>query len=218
MIILPAIDIRDGKVVRLEQGDYDHQTTYFDNPATVARTFQAAGASWIHMVDLDAALGGRRSNSESVRQVSQAVDAKIQLGGGARNNEAVYAMLADGVSRVVVGSAALTDWPWFEKLLARADLAGKIALGLDARDGRLAMHGWTEQTELTPLEIARRVTDWPLGAIIYTDISRDGMLCGPNFQATEQLTAATDIPVIASGGISSIKDCFHPCFTIKLYC
>lgn len=210
MEILPAIDLRDGCVVRLQRGDYDRQTTYGDDPASVARTFAQAGARWIHMVDLDAARTGRRANASSVRAVLRAVNAKVQLGGGARDEAAIDEMLADGVARVVVGSAALRDWKWFERLLRRDDLAGRIALGLDARGGRLAVHGWTEQVDATADQIAARVVGWPLGAIVYTDIARDGMLTGVNVEATAGLIAATDVPVIASGGLASLDD-LHAC-------
>jgi phosphoribosylformimino-5-aminoimidazole carboxamide ribotide isomerase len=210
MEILPAIDLRGGRVVRLERGDYDRQTTYGDDPAAVAETFLQAGARWIHMVDLDAARTGQRTNAEAVRAVLRAVQAKVQLGGGARDETTIDEMLTDGVARVVVGSAALRDWAWFEKLLRRDDLAGRIALGLDARDGRLAVHGWTEQIEATAAEIAERVAGWPLGAIVYTDIARDGMLAGVNVQATAELIAVTDVPVIASGGVASLDD-VHAC-------
>lgn len=206
MDILPAIDLRDGKVVRLAQGDYDRQTTYAEDPVAVARQFVSAGARWIHMVDLDAARTGRPTNTEAVRAVARAVDARIELGGGARDEATIETMLAGGVDRVVVGSAAMGDWPWFERLLGRSDLAGRIALGLDARAGRLAVQGWTEQLDTPAVEIARRVTGWPLGAIVYTDIARDGMLGGANVEATAEIVAATDVPVVAAGGVSSLDD------------
>ena len=206
MEILPAIDLRGGKVVRLAQGDYDRQTTYADDPVSVAKAFVAAGARWIHMVDLDAARTGTPTNTASVSAVAAAVDARIQLGGGARDEAAIDAMLAGGVARVVVGSAALRDWAWFEGLLARADLAGRLALGLDARGGRVAAQGWTEQLATTAVELARRTRGRPLGAIVYTDISRDGMLGGVNVEATAEIVAATDVPVIASGGVGSLED------------
>jgi phosphoribosylformimino-5-aminoimidazole carboxamide ribotide isomerase len=206
MEILPAIDLRGGKVVRLAQGDYDRQTTYADDPVSVAKAFVAAGARWIHVVDLDAARTGTPTNTASVAAVAAAVDARIQLGGGARDEAAIDAMLAGGVARVVVGSAALRDWAWFEGLLARADLAGRLALGLDARGGRVAAQGWTEQLATTAVELARRTRGRPLGAIVYTDISRDGMLGGVNVEATAEIVAATDVPVIASGGVGSLED------------
>ena len=206
MYVLPAIDLRDGRVVRLARGDYGRQTTYSDDPASVARDFAAAGATWIHVVDLDAARSGVPTNLPAVRAVREAVDLAVELGGGARTTETVYALLAEGVSRVVVGSGALRDWAWFERLVRRDDLAGKVALGLDARSGRLAVHGWTEQVEATAVEVASRVRSWPLGAVIYTDIARDGMLTGVNVEATRRVIGATDVPVIASGGVRSIQD------------
>lgn len=206
MDILPAIDLRGGKVVRLTRGDYDCQTTYSQDPAAVARQFVAAGAAWIHMVDLDAAKSGLASNTAAIAAVRSAVGAKIELGGGARTTEAIEAMLAMGANRVVVGSAAMKNWLWFEGLLADKNMAGKLALGLDARDGLLAAHGWTEQTDLRAVDLARRVKGSGLGAIVYTDIARDGMLAGVNIDATAELVAATDVGVIASGGVSSLDD------------
>lgn len=206
MDIIPAIDLRDGKVVRLVRGDYARQTTYGDDPAAVARVFAQAGVRWIHVVDLDAALGGKRANAAAVAAIRKAVDVNIELGGGARDDQAVDSMLQDGVNRVVVGSAALKDWAWFERLAKRPDMEGKIALGLDARNGKLSVHGWTTQLDVTAVELARRVNGWPLGAIVYTDIGRDGMLEGVNVAATAEVIAATDVPVIASGGVGSIED------------
>lgn len=206
MLVLPAIDLRDGKVVRLSQGDYDRQTEYSDDPASVAEQFVSAGAMWIHVVDLDAAREGRPRNTAVVENIRREVSIRMELGGGARNEDAIERMLETGVDRVVVGSAAVKDWQWFEGLLKRADLAGKLALGLDARDGRLAVHGWTEQSDTTADELARRVSGSDLGAIVYTDIARDGMLSGVNVEATERVIEATDIAVIASGGVGSIDD------------
>lgn len=206
MYVLPAIDLRNGRVVRLARGDYDRQTTYSDDPAAVARDFAAAGATWIHVVDLDAARSGVPTNLAAVRAVREAVDLAIELGGGARTTETVYGLVEAGVSRVVVGSAALRDWAWFEHLVRRDDLAEKVALALDARSGQLAVHGWTEQVGATAVEVATRVRSWPLGAVIYTDIERDGMLTGVNVAATRRVLEATDVPVIASGGVCSIDD------------
>ncbi len=206
MEILPAIDLRAGKVVRLAQGDYGRQTTYSDQPDQVARAFESAGAGWIHVVDLDAARSGRRTNADAVRGVRKAVKCRIELGGGARDAAAIDAMLADGADRVVVGSAALADWPWFEKLLSDANLAPKLALGLDAREGDLAARGWTAATGLKATDLAARVRGSRLGAIVYTDIARDGLLGGVNIEATAAVIAATDVPVIASGGVASIED------------
>jgi phosphoribosylformimino-5-aminoimidazole carboxamide ribotide isomerase len=206
MEILPAIDICDGKVVRLQRGEYDLQTIYSHDPVAVAKEIMAAGVRWIHMVDLDAARTGVPTNTAAAKAVRRAITAKIELGGGARNDRAIEEMLEMGIDRVVVGSAALEDWNWFEQLIGREALAGKVALGLDAREGKLAIHGWTQQLQATAIEIATRLKGSGLGAIIYTDISRDGMLSGANIQATAELIEATDVPIIASGGISSLDD------------
>ena len=206
MEVLPAIDLRDGKVVRLQQGDYDRQKVYRDDPAAVAKEMAAAGARWIHVVDLDAAKTGRRANAAAVAAIASAADVRIELGGGARTEADIDAMLAAGAGRVVVGSAALADWAWFQRLVRRADLAGKLALGLDARQGRLAVHGWTERLQTSAVELARRTAGWPLGAIVFTDIARDGMLTGPNFNAVAEVIAATDVTVIASGGVAGLQD------------
>ena len=206
MEILPAIDLRDGQVVRLLRGDYARQTTYSSDPAAVAGDFVRAGATWIHMVDLDAARSGRFAHAAVVRAVCESSGAKVELGGGARDDEAVAAMLTCGVDRVIVGSAALRDWAWFESLVRRPEMAGRIALGLDARDGKLAVDGWTRQVDATAVDLAARVKGWPVAAIIYTDIARDGMLSGVNFDATAEVVAATDVPVIASGGVGGLED------------
>jgi phosphoribosylformimino-5-aminoimidazole carboxamide ribotide isomerase len=216
MEVLPAIDLRGGKVVRLVQGDYARETRYSDDPASVARTFEAAGAKWIHVVDLDAAgqaaaeagagLGARVPNIKAVRAILSGASAKVEFGGGMRDDAAIEAMLHEGASRVVVGTAALRDWPWFERMLGKPGFAGKLALGLDARGGKLAVRGWTEQTALEAMDLARRVRGSGLGAIVYTDIARDGMLTGPNFAATAELVASTDVPVLASGGVSTLQD------------
>lgn len=206
MEILPSIDLRDGKVVRLAQGDYERQTVYATDPLAVAGEFVSAGARWIHMVDLDAARTGKRTNAEAIRSVCAGVPAAVELGGGIRDEDGIAAALALGVSRAVIGSAALKDWAWFERLLGSGRLAGKIVLALDARDGRLAVHGWTEQADQTVTEIAERAAELPLAAIVYTDIERDGMLTGPDLDTTAELIAATGKPVIASGGIRGLGD------------
>jgi len=206
MYILPSIDLRNGKVVRLERGQFNSQTVYGDDPVAVARQFVNSGVEWIHMVDLDAAKTGQRTNAPAVRSVREAVSAKVQLGGGARSETIIRSMLDDGIDRVVVGSAALKDWKWFENLIADADLAGRIALGLDARAGKLAIHGWVEEIGTTVLDVARRVSGSSLGAIVFTDITRDGMMAGVNADMTERLVSGTDVPIIASGGVGSIED------------
>ena len=208
MLVLPAIDLRAGKVVRLAQGDYDRQTSYHDEPAGVARQFTQAGASWIHVVDLDAARSGELANLPALAAIRQAIGAgvHIEFGGGARDDQRVEQILQAGADRVVVGSAAIDDWPWFERLVHRDGMAGRIALGLDAREGMLAARGWTEQTQLNAVDVAARVRGWPLGAIVYTDIARDGMLGGVNVAQTARIIVASDLPVVASGGVSAMDD------------
>jgi len=187
-------------------GDYDHRTVYGDNPAEVACKFVQAGARWIHVVDLDAARTGRPVNGPAVKAIREAVDVGIELGGGARDEAAIRTMLAGGADRVVVGSAASTNWPWFERLLKDRDLAARLALGLDARDGKLAVHGWADQVDTTPVELAEKTAGSGLAAIIFTDIGRDGILAGINVESTAKLVSVTDVPIIASGGVRSIRD------------
>lgn len=206
MEILPAIDLRKGEVVRLAQGDYARQTTYSDSPAAVARALADAGCRWIHVVDLDAALTGESVNLAAVVDIAAEVDVKIELGGGIRTDEALERALAAGVDRAIIGSAALENWGWFAELLTRGELTGRLALGLDAREGKLPTHGWREQVDATGVELAARVAGSSLSAIIYTDISRDGMLTGANLAATAEVIAATDVDVIASGGVAGIDD------------
>ncbi|MBN1941917.1 MAG: 1-(5-phosphoribosyl)-5-[(5-phosphoribosylamino)methylideneamino]imidazole-4-carboxamide isomerase [Phycisphaerae bacterium] len=210
MDVLPAIDLRGGKVVRLLQGDYDRQTTYADDPAAVAEQFIAAGAKWIHVVDLDAARRGELTNTDALRAICAKADTagvKVQNGGGIRDTQRIHRLLDLGVARLVVGSAAMKQWDWFEGLLNDPAVPNeRLALGLDARDGRLAAEGWTEQLDLRVEDFARRVTGTGLGAIVHTDIARDGMLQGVNVEATARVLAAADVPVIASGGVASADD------------
>jgi len=207
MDILPAIDLRDGSVVRLRRGDYRQQKTYSADPAAVARELTAAGADWIHVVDLDAARTGHPTNTAAISMIRNSTSASVELGGGVRTEATIDTALRELADRVVVGSAALKNWSWFEQLLGRRqDLAGRISLGLDARDGMLAVEGWTEQTEQPAVDIARRAANLSLAAIVYTDIARDGMLSGPNLEATARIVEASSTPVIASGGIRSLDD------------
>ena len=206
MEILPSIDLRGGRVVRLAQGDYERQTVYGDDAVSVARQFVSAGARWIHMVDLDAARTGRRTNAAAIAGVCEEVQASVELGGGIRDDAAAREALELGVARVIVGSAAVERWDWFAALAGRGDMAGKVVLGIDARSGQVAAHGWTEQADLTVSKLAARARDLPLAAIIYTDIERDGMLAGPDLETTAQLIADTELPVIASGGVACLDD------------
>ena len=206
MEILPAIDLRDGKCVRLIQGDYKQQIDYSPDPAEVAAGFEQAGARWIHIVDLDGARTGQMKNLPAIKAIRQATDLSVEVGGGIRTLRAMQQLLEIGVTRVILGTQALKNWPWFEELTKLPELAHKLVLGLDARGGKLAVQGWTDQTQQTPVQIAGLVRGWPLAAIIHTDISRDGMLAGPNLQATEELALATTVPVIAAGGVTSPQD------------
>jgi len=206
MDIFPAIDLKDGKCVRLIQGDYDRRIDYSDEPAEMARRFADAGAEWLHVVDLDGARTGRSYNTTTIRQIIKATDLKVQIGGGIRDDRTVRRLLDAGATRVIIGTQALRQWQWFRQLVYKDDFAGRIALGLDARQGKLAVQGWTEQTQTTAADVAAQVSDWPLSAIIYTDIAKDGMLTGPNLQQTKLLTEVTNVPVIASGGVSSLED------------
>lgn len=206
MDILPAIDLRDGKCVRLLQGDYNQQINYADDPVAVAQQFEQAGACWLHLVDLDGAREGYLRNLSVIEQVLKKTKLKVEVGGGLRDTPTIEALLGAGVARCVVGTQALEDWLWFEALVHAPAMKSKIALGLDARQGKLAVRGWTEDRQETALQIAERVAHWPLGAIIYTDIARDGMLLGPNMEAVDTLAQHSTVPVIASGGVTDIED------------
>lgn len=204
--ILPAIDLRDGKCVRLLQGDYARQIDYADDPVRVAKQFESAGARWLHMVDLDGARDGKPANLQMIRRITQTTKMKVEVGGGIREDAVIEVLFQAGVERVVIGTKALEAWDWFRQLVHRPEYAGKIALGLDARAGDLAVKGWTEQTGRRALDVARETAGWPLGAIIYTDIARDGMLQGPNLEAMEEMARASRTPVIASGGVTTLDD------------
>jgi phosphoribosylformimino-5-aminoimidazole carboxamide ribotide isomerase len=204
MIVFPAIDIRGGRCVRLFQGRADRETVYGDDPAAMGQRWQAAGAAWLHVVDLDGAFGARPQNFEVIRKLRRAVTIPIQLGGGLRSLDTLAAYIDLGIDRLILGTAILKD----PKLVAGACRVypGRIALGLDAKEGLLAVEGWTETTQRTAAEVARELAHLQPAAIIYTDISRDGVKRGVNLEATRNLARATDIPVIASGGVSCLDD------------
>ena len=206
MDLIPAIDLRSGRCVRLLQGNYERQIDYDGEPVEVAAGFEQAGARWLHVVDLDGAREGRPCNLDTIRAIVADTRLAVEVGGGIRNDETVATLLEAGVARVVIGTQALRDWAWFESVVHRAGHEDKIALGLDARQGRLAVDGWTEQTSQTAADVAARVGDWPLAAIITTDISRDGMLLGPNLEAVGELARVSRRPVIASGGVTDLED------------
>lgn len=204
MILFPAIDLKDGQCVRLEQGEMSRATVFNADPAAQARAFEAAGFSWLHLVDLDGAVAGRPVNDRAVASVLAAVGLPTQLGGGIRDMATVERWLAAGVARVILGTAALSD-PDLVRAACRA-FPGRVAVGIDARGGRVAARGWTETSEVTALDLARRFEDAGVAAIIHTDIERDGMLKGVNAEATAALARAIAIPVIASGGVASLAD------------
>jgi len=207
MILFPAIDLKDGACVRLLRGDMDAATVFNDSPANQALAFVAAGTDWLHMVDLNGAFDGESVNGDAVRailDVTRAANVRVQLGGGIRTRDQVAAWLADGIDRVILGTAAVKD-P--ELVIASCrEFPGRVAVGIDARGGRVAVEGWAETSDLAVEELAKRFADVGVAAIIYTDIDRDGAMEGPNVDATVALAAAIDIPVIASGGVSSIAD------------
>ena len=204
MILFPAIDLKGGEAVRLEQGDMTRATIFHRDPAEQARAFVAQGFEYLHIVDLDGAFAGRPMNAAAVERILAAVRIPVQLGGGIRYHATIENWLAKGVTRVIIGTAAVRD-PALVKAAAKL-FPGRIAVGLDARDGKVAVEGWAETSELTALDIARRFEDAGVVAIIYTDIARDGMLKGLNLDATIALADAVSIPVIASGGLASLDD------------
>jgi phosphoribosylformimino-5-aminoimidazole carboxamide ribotide isomerase len=203
MHLLPAIDLRGGKVVRLLKGDYDRQTTYGDDPLAQARGFEAAGATWLHVVDLDGARSGRPEHAEVIERICQETSLTVEVGGGIRDEAAIEQLLDAGARRVILGTAALRQWDWFRRAV-HDRFPQRLVLGLDARDGRLAVAGWEEELSKTALDVAREVSDWPLAAIVFTDIATDGTLAGPNLAATRSMAEATHVPIVASGGVGTV--------------
>jgi len=204
MIFFPAIDLKDGACVRLYQGEMDRATVFSDNPAAQARKFQDAGCEWLHLVDLNGAFEGKPVNGEAVSAILKVLTIPVQLGGGIRTMATIEDWLARGVTRVILGTVALRD----PDLVTAAckQHPGRVAVGIDAKDGKVAVQGWAEVSEMTALDLARRFEDAGVSALIFTDIGRDGAMQGPNVDATLALARAVDIPVIASGGVSSMDD------------
>lgn len=204
MQVWPAIDLRGGKCVRLRQGDYERETIFAEDPAAVARAFAEQGAQHLHIVDLEGAREGLPVNLPSVQAILDAVGIACELGGGIRDEQSVSELLGFGLSRLVIGTSALVDPEWFREACRRNP--GKLALGIDARGGRVATDGWLNTSEVQAIELACQFANEPLAAIIYTDIATDGMLAGPNFDAMAEMQAAVEVPVIASGGVTTVGD------------
>jgi phosphoribosylformimino-5-aminoimidazole carboxamide ribotide isomerase len=204
VILFPAIDLKEGLAVRLEQGDMARATIFHRDPAVQAQAFAQQGFEYLHVVDLDGAFAGKPVNAAAVERILEVIGIPVQLGGGVRDMATVESWLGKGVDRVIIGTAAVRN-PALVKEAAKK-YPGRVAVGLDARDGKVAVEGWAETSELTALDIARRFEDAGVAAIIYTDVSRDGMLQGLNFDATIALADAISIPVIASGGLASLDD------------
>jgi phosphoribosylformimino-5-aminoimidazole carboxamide ribotide isomerase len=205
LTVIPSIDLRQGKVIRLMQGDYAQQLNYDVDPAMVADSFRSAGAKWMHVVDLDGAKEGRPMQTALIRSVIAAGGLQVEVGGGIRTTEDIQTLLDAGASRVVVGTKALEDWAWFEQQVNREGFRGKLVLALDARGGYVATRGWTATSSQLATDVAKKVSGWPLAGILYTDVAKDGMMTGPNFEQTTKLAEAGDVPVIASGGVGSIE-------------
>ena len=204
MIIFPAIDLKDGVCVRLKKGEMDQATVFNTDPGAQARDFQAQGFQWLHCVDLNGAFAGKSANTDAIKAIRAAIDLPIQLGGGIRDRAGVEAWLEAGITRVILGTAALTN-PGFVKDVARA-YPGRIVVGADAKNGKVATRGWAEVSDLTPVELGKRFEDTGVAALLFTDIDGDGLLKGVNVTATARLAKELSIPVIASGGVGSLAD------------
>jgi phosphoribosylformimino-5-aminoimidazole carboxamide ribotide isomerase len=204
MIIIPAVDIKNGKCVRLSQGRADAETIFSDDPASMAQRWAREGATIIHVVDLDGAFKKSPQNLQSIRQLLKRVDVPVQLGGGIRDMETISQLMDLGVAKVIIGTEAINNPAWVKD--ACRIFPGQIILGIDARDGKVAVEGWTKTTEVKAVDLAKAYEDCGVCAINFTDIHRDGMQTGPNLEATRHLAQAISIPVVASGGVSSIED------------
>jgi phosphoribosylformimino-5-aminoimidazole carboxamide ribotide isomerase len=204
MQVWPAIDLRGGNCVRLLQGDYDRETIFGRDPAAMARRWVSEGAEYLHLVDLDGARDGRSVNCDAIAAIALAVDIPCELGGGIRDEQTIEQLLALGLARLVIGTKAVKEPGWFRRVCQR--FPGKLAVGIDARNGRVASEGWLETSDIAATELARMLADEPIAAVIYTDIARDGMMSGPNFEAMAEMRRAVQIPLVASGGITTADD------------
>ena len=205
MYVIPAIDLLGGKCVRLVQGQYHRYIDYENNPLKKAKEFVVAGAKWLHIIDLDGARVGKPVNTDSIKAIStELTGLKIEVGGGLRNKNSIKQLLDIGIERVIVGTKAVSDFEWLCKITQ--EFPGKIVLSLDARGSTVATHGWIKESPKSLLEFATEVNKLPLAAIIYTDITKDGMLAGPNFDRTKAVAETVKIPVIAAGGVTTVDD------------
>jgi phosphoribosylformimino-5-aminoimidazole carboxamide ribotide isomerase len=206
MQIWPAIDLLHGKCVRLQQGDYRRETVFADDPTEMAKRWQAAGSKYLHIVDLDGAKDGSQVNGSVIQQIVQQTGLFCQVGGGVRDEATIIRLLELGLQRVIVGTRALREPEWFAEMANK--YPQRLVLGIDARDGMVATHGWLETSTTSAIELAQRISNLSaqVAAIVYTDIARDGMLAGPNFEQLEQMQSATSIPVVCSGGVTSMED------------
>ena len=204
MDVWPAIDLRGGNCVRLKQGDYGRETVFGEDPAAMARHWVDLGGQRLHLVDLDGARRGRPANLESVRAILQAVDVPCELGGGIRDEQTIRELLDLGLARLVIGSLAVRQPEWFRQMCRQ--FPGKLVLGIDAKDGKVATDGWEQTSDMGAVELARQFSGEPIAAINYTDIATDGMLTGPNVAAMAEMRSAVEVPVVASGGVTTAED------------
>jgi phosphoribosylformimino-5-aminoimidazole carboxamide ribotide isomerase len=204
MYVIPAIDLRGGKCVRLIQGEYHRQITYKDDPAQQAKDFALAGAQWVHLVDLDGAKIGQSVNKEPIERIVGMKNLNVEVGGGIRSEGAIQHLLDIGVKRVIIGTKAVDDFEWFAEMAKKFE--NRLVLGLDARGSKIATHGWTKENPQGLMEFAKEASELPIAAIIYTDISRDGMMGGPNLERTKKVCEISKVGVIASGGVKEIED------------
>ncbi|MGE4286447.1 MAG: 1-(5-phosphoribosyl)-5-[(5-phosphoribosylamino)methylideneamino]imidazole-4-carboxamide isomerase [Phycisphaerae bacterium] len=204
MDILPAIDLIDGKCVRLVQGDYSKQINYNDDPRKQAKCFIKDGAGWVHVIDLEGAKAGMPVNLEAVKQITELGKIKVEFGGGVRDEDSIKMLLDVGVTRIIIGTRAVKEFDWFTDMAQK--YPQKLVLGLDARGDKIATHGWLENSSCELIDFARMAANLPINAIIYTDISKDGMLEGPNLERTEALVQSVDVPIVAAGGITTVDD------------
>lgn len=203
MQIWPAIDLRGGKCVRLQQGDYSRETIFGEDPVEMALQFVEQGAEYLHLVDLDGARAGQPVNVPAIAAIRQAVQIPCELGGGIRQPEHIQQLLDVGLDRLVIGTRALNEPDWLQAMARQ--FAGRLVLGLDARDGRVATHGWLETSDVAATDLAARLSELPLAAIVFTDIATDGMLSGPNLAALSAMQQATTLPIVASGGVANAE-------------